>query len=352
MPQKQLKDKKFSELKWGSGEAYSFRNDNIIKSDIFSKNWNKKESTDMPKSSSIGECYQIWKKENQNSLNPLTFHRYNNLLQRHLIPQFFNTPAEDITEHEIDCFVSKKQEENMSEVTLNMLIMLLKRLLQIAGIDTVKLGLEHTVRVRTGKRSIEIMEEEEQNLLDIIINSIQEQKYLGICLAFKMGLSVGEICALEWEDVDFENGTIQVKNTVQRIQNKKEDGRKTLLVKMQLADSTKRELPLPHTLFNILKTYRQEKGYVLQCKKGKLPDPRREQIRLEKFFEKQEMTGYNFHILRDTFAVRCIRAGMSMENLSYVLGHASVAITAERYKEFLETKQERITIIKRIMELV
>ena len=82
MPQKQLKDKKFSELKWGSREAYSFRNDNIIKSDIFSKNWNKKESTDMPKSSSIGECYQIWKKENQNSLNPLTFHRYNNLLQR------------------------------------------------------------------------------------------------------------------------------------------------------------------------------------------------------------------------------------------------------------------------------
>ena len=64
------------------------------------------------------------------------------------------------------------------------------------------------------------------------------------------------------------------------------------------------------------------------------------------------MNGYYFHILRDTFAVRCIRAGMSMENLSYVLGHASVAITAERYKEFLETKQERITIIKRIMELV
>ena len=77
----------------------------------------------MPKSSSIGECYQIWKKENQNSLNPLTFHRYNNLLQRHLIPQFFNTPAEDITEHEIDCFVSKKQEENMSEVTLDLNIL-------------------------------------------------------------------------------------------------------------------------------------------------------------------------------------------------------------------------------------
>lgn len=305
----------------------------------------------MTKSSSIGECYQIWKKENQNSLNPLTFHRYNNLLKRHLIPHFFNTAAEDITEHEIDCFVSRKQEE-MSEVTLNMLIMLLKRLLQIGGIDTVKLGLEHTIRVKTGKRSIEIMEEEEQNLLDIIIGSIEEPKYFGICLAFKMGLSVGEICALEWEDVNFENGTIQVKNTVQRIQNKKDDGRKTLLVKMPLADSTKRELPLPDIPLHILKAYKQEKGYVLQCKTGKIPDPRREQIRLEKFFEKHEMKGYNFHTLRDTFAVRCLRAGMSVENLSYVLGHASVTITAERYKDFLEMKQERIMLLKRIMELV
>ena len=314
-----------------------FRNGNLI------RNQNKKETAEMQKSSSMDECYQIWKKENQNSLNPLTFHRYNNLLKRHLIPYFFNTVAEDITEHDIDCFVSRKQEENMSEVTLNMLIMLLKRLLQIAGIDTVKLGLEHTVRVRAAKRSIEIMEEEEQNLLDIIVSSSQEPKYLGICLAFKMGLSVGEICALEW---------IQVENTIQRIQNKKEDGRKTLLVKMPLSDSTKRELPLPNMLLHILKIYRQEQGYVLQCKEGKIPDPRREQIRLEKFFQKQEMRGYNFHMLRDTFAVRCLRAGMSVENLSYVLGHASVTITAERYKDFLEMKQERIMVLRKIMELI
>lgn len=43
---------------------------------------------------------------------------------------------------------------------------------------------------------------------------------------------------------------------------------------------------------------------------------------------------------------------MSVENLSYVLGHASVTITAERYKDFMEMKQERIMLLKRIMELV
>jgi len=299
----------------------------------------------------IRDCYQIWKKENQDTLNPLTFHRYNNLLERHLLPYFADTAAQDITEQEIDTFVNEKNTEGMSKVALNMLIMLLKRMLQTAGVDTVKLGLEHTVRIRANKRSIEVMKKEEQKLLDMILSAGQEPKYLGVCLAFKMGLAIGEICALAWEDVDLERGILQVRNTVQRIQNKKEDGKKTLLVNMPLSASTQRELPVPDAVLQTLRMY-EDKGYVLQCREGKIPDPRREQIRLEKLFEKNEMRGYNFHALRDTFAVRCLEAGMTVENLSYVLGHASVAITAERYKEFMGIRQERITVLRRIMELV
>jgi Site-specific recombinase XerC len=306
----------------------------------------------MAKENLISDCYQIWKKENQNSLNPLTFHRYNNLLEKHLLPYFRDTLAEDITEKDIDIFVDEKQQENMSKVTLNMLIMLLKKMLQTAGIDTIRLGLEHTVRVKANKRTVEIMKENEQYLLDKILNSSKEPKYIGICIAFKMGLAIGEICALEWTDVDFQNEVIQLKNTVQRLQNRKEDGKKTLLVKMSLTNSAQRELPVPQTVMQILKEYRKPGGYVLQCKEGKLPDPRREQIRLEKLFEKNEMKCYNFHTLRDTFAVRCLEAGMSVEHLSYVLGHASVAITAERYKEFLKMKQERIGLLRKIMEMV
>lgn len=300
----------------------------------------------------IRDCYQSWKEENQNTLNPLTFHRYSNLMERHLLPYFSDTAAGDITEEDIDVFVRGKQKEHMSEVTLNMLIMLLKRLLQTAGVDTVKLGLEHTVRVRTNKKTVEIMEKEEQNHLDMILSSGEEPKYLGICLAFKMGLAVGEICAMEWSDVDFERGIVKIRNTVQRLQNREEEGKKTLLTKMPLAVSAQRELPVPEAVRKVLLEFQKPEGYLLEGKKGKLPDPRREQIRLEKLFERQGMKGYNFHALRDTFAVRCLEAGMSVEDLSYVLGHASVAITAERYKEFMGAKPERVVVLRRIMELV
>lgn len=300
----------------------------------------------------ISDCYQSWKRENQDSLNPLTFRRYSNLMERHLLPYFSDTAASDITEEDIDVFVREKQKENMSEITLNMLIMLLKRLLRTAGIDTVKLGLEHKVRVKANKRTVEIMGKEAQNLLDTILKSREEPKYLGICLAFKMGLAIGEICALEWSDADFDRGVVQVKNTVQRIQNRKESGSKTLLTRMPLASSARRELPLPESVKRELLNFRKQEGYVLESREGKIPDPRREQIRLEKLFEKQEMRAYNFQALRDTFAVRCLEAGMSVEDLSYVLGHSSVAITAERYEEFMGTKQERVVLLRRIMEMV
>lgn len=301
---------------------------------------------------SINDCYHIWKKENQNILNPLTFRRYNNLLEKHLLPYFTDVLARDITERDIDDFVNKKQKENMSEVTLNMLIMLLKRLLQTAEIDTIKLGLEHTVRIHISTKNIEVMRKEEQHLLNLFLSSSSEPKYLGICLAFKMGMAIGEICALEWTDIDFEKGVMQIRNTVQRLQNTKRDGSKTLLVKIPLPFSTQRELPIPKSVWSILQKYKTSEQYVLKCKKDKIPDPRTEQIRLEKLCEKQQMRRYNFHTLRDTFAVRCLEAGMSIENLSYVLGHSSAAITAKRYKIFLEEKQEQEVILRRIMELV
>lgn len=303
----------------------------------------------------LNDCYEIWKKDSQYKLNPLTLRRYTNLVENHLLPYFENIGVKDITEKDIKAFLDKKQRDGMAEVTRNMTVMLLKKFFQIAEIDTTKLGLEHTIHIKQNRRTVEVLEKEEQDMLDKILSSGEDEKYISIYLAYKLGLAIGEICALMWEDVDFDKEVIYVRETVQRIQNiqeGQEGGKKTMLVKMPLSDTAKRELPIPEIVLSVLNLYRKEKGYVLKCKEEKLPDPRREQMRLEKVFQRNEMKGCNFHTLRDTFAVRCLKAGMSIEDLSYVLGHSSVTGTAERYKRFVEMKENRVVVLKRIMELV
>lgn len=299
----------------------------------------------------INDCYELWKQMNQTNLNPLTFRRYTNLLETHLLPYFEYTAMQSITEKDIHTFLKQKQEEGLAEVSRNMLITLLKKLIQTAGIDTVALGLEHTIHVKQQKRNIEILNYEEQLLLDEILTDSGQVKYLGICFAYKMGLAIGEICALSWSDINLKKEVVSIRNTVQRIQNTEEEGKKTLLVKMELPSAAQRELPIPKTVFEQLLLYKKSDGYVLEGKEGKLPDPRREQMRLEKLFQKKEMKGCSFHSLRDTFAVKCLRAGMSMEDLSYVLGHSSVTVTSERYQKFLERKENQM-VLKRIMEMV
>ena len=301
---------------------------------------------------SINDCYQLWKETDQNHLNPSTYHRYTNLMEKHLLTYFADVKLCDITHKDINLFFEKKKEDGMSEVAMHMLLMLLKKLLQLGGTDIVKLGLEHTVHIRHNRRAVEIMHKEEWEKLDAILKKYTESKYLAVSLAFKMGLTVGEICGLTWDEIDFEQKTLWVKDTVQRIKNITGQEKKTTLAVHSLADTAKRELPIPKMVFKILLRCKKLKGYVLECKEGKIPDPRREQLRLKKLFENQGMRGYSFHILRDTFAVRCLRAGMTVEDLNYVLGHATVTVTAERYKEFLEMKDDRTMILKRYMEMV
>lgn len=294
----------------------------------------------------MDECYQVWKKDNENKLNPLTFLKYSNLAEKHILPRFGQVSVREITIQDIDAFVEEMRNNKFSEVNINLLIMLLKRFLQAADVDTVNLGLEHTVRVRADKKTIRVMNEQEQQKLEAELEQEDNgNKYLAVSLALKIGLLIGEICGLRWTDIDFAKGTVKIQNTGA-------EGKKTILVAMPVAESTRREIPIPETLLRIFKIIQRADGYVLECKNGKIPDPRREQIRLRKLLEKIEIPSYNFYALRDTFAVRCLEKGMAVEDLSYVLGHATVSITAERYKGFEGEGRERIVVLKGIMERV
>ena len=300
----------------------------------------------------IKDCYEIWKEEKQNTLNPLTYIKYNSLAQNYLLPELGNRKVEQLTMEDVECFRRPAAERGLTGSNAGLAVTLLKRFFKIAGTDTVGLGLEQKSREKSPKKEVVILNRMQQKCMENILEEENNEKYLSVAFALKMGLMLGEICALEWKDINFERRTVQIRNTLQRIRNNSEEAKKTVLVRMPLAETTKRELPIPEQLMHHLEEIRKAEGSVLECKKAKLPDPRREQIRLEKLVEDRGMHACNFNVLRDTFSVRCLEAGMMVEDLSYVLGHATVTITAERYKGYAKTGQERIAVVRGIMERV
>ncbi len=59
-------------------------------------------------------------------------------------------------------------------------------------------------------------------------------------------------------------------------------------------------------------------------------------------FEAAKVHGAHSHRFRDTFAASLLEAGVSIENVSVLLGHSSVRITERHYRPWVKTLQKKL----------
>lgn len=156
---------------------------------------------------------------------------------------------------------------------------------------------------------------------------------LGILICLYTGIRVGELCALTWEKISFSDKTICICQTMQRIQKRTSENKKThIIIAAPKSSSANRVIPIPNTLLKILSQYPMEKtGYFLSGSLSEVVEPRRIQYRFHKILKKCGIDRKNFHVLRHTFATRCVEANIDIKTLSEILGHSSVSITMNRY---------------------
>ena len=62
---------------------------------------------------------------------------------------------------------------------------------------------------------------------------------------------------------------------------------------------------------------------------------------LFKICEKAEISKFSMHILRHTFATRCIEGGMMLKTLQKILGHSNIGITMNLYVHITEDEKQK-----------
>lgn len=167
-----------------------------------------------------------------------------------------------------------------------------------------------------------------------LIAHLEDDTCLGILLAMYTGIRIGELCALQWKDIDLENGVIKIHRNLQRIQDcAKEEGRKTKIYVQQPKSTTSiRMLPIADSLLETLKLYQKEpEKYLISGRKVEWAEIRTVQYRFASILRKSGVSQFHFHLLRHTFASRCISTGCDVKSLSEILGHSSVQITMNVY---------------------
>ena len=120
---------------------------------------------------------------------------------------------------------------------------------------------------------------------------------VAVLLALNTGLRLGELCALQFGDIDLKSGVVRVSKTVQRIPG---EGGTRLAVQPPKSDSSRRAVPLPGdmaALLNRLPRSDSAQRYFLTGTDTPM-EPRTMQYRYRALLKAAGITYRNFHALR------------------------------------------------------
>ena len=252
--------------------------------------------------------------------------------EKHIIPAFGNIQCCLLKAKDIYAFVERKLKEGLSARYLADIIVLLKSVFRYASREYhIKNVLDGIVMPKRRKAEIDVLSKAQQEKLRNFIDSHANLGTLGVSLSMYMGLRVGEICALQWGDIDLEKRTLTVRKTIQRVQCFTGDKKTRLTITEPKSNCSKREIPIPDCLVPMLTKFKSRNNVYVVSGTRKPIEPRTMQYRFAKILNNAYLPSVHFHSLRHLFATNCVELGFDVKTLSEILGHSSIEITMNLY---------------------
>ena len=274
---------------------------------------------------------ELWCEAKRPIVKHSTMCAYLLTLQTHLLPRFGT--MEIITENDVQQFVIDKCTSGLARKTVRDMVAVLKSIIKYGNKHGIfQLGeWEIEYPSYTGNRSLPTLSLNHQRILMRHLIEQPTPQNIGILLALCTGMIIGDVCSLNWVDVDFSQQTVTVKHTISRIYNCELKSTE----KVQSSPKTKnscREIPMSKQLFQALKTVKKQSpspyvvGTSVQSK-----EPRSYRDYFNRLLNQLDIPHLVFHGLRHTFATRCIESQCDYKTVSAILGHSNVATTLNLY---------------------
>ena len=299
-----------------------------------------------------------WLQRKEQLVKESTFAAYSNIVVNHLLPKFGEMKLEHITEEIIQDYVFDLLKYGrldgsggLGERASKDIVIVLKNTLR----DAMRAKLIKTTvfEIRfpsyNSQSKIKVLSPTEQKQLCNAIDLNLTTKSAGILLSLHTGMRIGEVCALRWMDVDMEDRMIHVNHTLQRVYKKdlSGTGKSKLLLSTPKTKTSRRSIPISKSLYTVMKGLSPSSPNMFFLSGSeKIIEVRTFRTFFETFLMKNGFEKFNFHILRHTFATRCIEAGADCKTVSELLRHATVNMTLNLYVHpRLEQKRNCVELI-------
>ena len=289
------------------------------------------------------QLFFMWLDDKRIQVKESTYATYHQVIHGHLMPYFQRQKSNQLTTTAVNKFVKDKLENGrldrkgrLSPKRVKDILIILLQVIQYGEKQEAIAGFDYDIiRPKVEMAELPVLTAEEQNsLLDHVKTNLDHKK-LGVMIALYTGVRLGELCAMQWSDINFSEGILSITKTLQRIKDTDPNSTAKTKIVIDAPKSQKsiRAIPLPAYLLCLLKqlTERQQNQNYIVSGKAKYVDPRVYQDNFKDYLEQAEVQAYNFHALRHTFATNAVGRGFDVKNLSELLGHSSVRYTLEKY---------------------
>lgn len=309
----------------------------------------------------VDAWFGYWIGIKKQTVRPNTVRNYTDRYEHNIKPVIGNKLLSEVKPMHCQKIFTDMAEEGYKTSTINQARIALFNMFELARENDILLAnpCKKSVKSNIGKPS----EKKEALSVDIqkkflkeVAGYSYENQYRFI---LQTGLRTGELIGLRWSDIDFENRTIKIERTME-YRHKVGEWR----VGPPKSKSGYRTIPLTDEAIRILKNQMEKnkslkiipfewKDVVFLCKNGTPVKNSTYDTGLFKTCDKAGIPKFSMHVLRHTFATRCIEGGMKPKTLQQILGHSNIGITMNLYVHITEDeKLKEINLVADALKVV
>lgn len=307
-----------------------------------------------PNKMTVAQWLDIWQTDYLKGVKPSTISSYHATVKNHIKPNIGAIRLENLTTQDIQEFYNRRFEGDedrspLSAKTIKNIHGILHKALQQAMLNNYIRSNPSNACIlpRIVKKKIKPLNE--YQIADFL-KAIKGHKYEKMFLvALFTGIREGEVCGLQWECVDFSEGSILIDKQLQSLRcDVRGDNEKYALVPTK--NSRERTITAAPYVMNLLWQAKKEQELNRKHNTGFFQDSnlvftdefgaRITPQALYRAFKlvvcELGMPTVRFHDLRHSYAVVSLKAGDDIKTVQENLGHATAAFTLDVYGHVTE----------------
>ncbi|HEM5686874.1 site-specific integrase [Streptococcus suis] len=297
------------------------------------------------------ELAELWLESYQLTVKPQTFIATKRMLYNHLIPVFGALKLNKLSVSYIQGFINDLSSElvHYSVVhSINRRVLQYGVSLQLLPFNPARDVILPKVSKRENK-AIKFIAPEDLKALMAYMEKLANKKfsyffdYVLYSVLLATGCRFGEVVALEWSDIDLDNGTISITKNYNRLLK---------LIGTPKSKAGVRVISIDKKTINLLRLYKNRQRQIFietgaRVSSVVFATPLKEyqnmatrQESLDRRIAEIGIPRFTFHAFRHTHASLLLNAGISYKELQYRLGHATLAMTMDIYGHLSKDKEK------------